>query len=80
MSVMKMRAILSFRYLHIIFSDFYETSHTLNRNILFFRDKKIRVRNESLLRCEVFKLRMCSILYMPNIASPAGSVVFATPC
>ena len=35
---MKMRAILSFRYLHNIISDFDETSHTLNRNILFIRD------------------------------------------
>ena len=51
---MKMRAILSFRYLHNIISDFDETSHTLNRNILFIRDKTIRgdktirVRNDSL--------------------------------
>ena len=41
---MKMRGILSFRYLHNIISDFDETSHTLNRNILFIRDKTIRVR------------------------------------
>ena len=33
---------------HNIISDFYETSHTLNRNILFIRDKPIRVRNDSL--------------------------------
>ena len=53
---MKMRAILSFRYLHNIISDFYETSHTLNRNNLFIRDKTIRVRNDSLYRCEeIFK-------------------------
>ena len=33
-----------------------ETSHTLNRNILFIRDKTIRVRNDSLKRCEeIFK-------------------------
>ena len=44
----EMRAILTFRYLPNIFSDFYEISHTLNRNILFFRDKTIRVRNDSL--------------------------------
>ena len=31
-------------------------SHTLNRNILFIRDKTIRVRNDSLWRCEeIFK-------------------------
>ena len=47
-SVMKMRVILSFRYLHNIISDFDETSHTLNRNILFIRDKTIRERNDSL--------------------------------
>ena len=45
---MKMRAILGFRYLHNIISDFYEISHTLNRNILFIRDKTIHVRNDSL--------------------------------
>ena len=45
---MKIRAILSFRYLHNIISDFYETSLTLNRNILFIRDETIRVRNDSL--------------------------------
>ena len=45
---MKMRAILSFRYVHNIISDVYETSHTLNRNILFIRDKTLRMRNKSL--------------------------------
>ena len=40
---MKMRALLSIRYLCNIISDFYETSHTRNRNILFIRDKTIRV-------------------------------------
>ena len=45
---MKMRAILSFRYLHNTMSDFYETSRTLNRNIVVIRDKTIRVRNDSL--------------------------------
>ena len=44
---MKMRAIFKFRYLHNIISDFYETSHTLNRNILFIRDKTIPLRNDS---------------------------------
>ena len=43
---MKMRAILCFRYLHNIVSDFYETSHILNRNIIFIRDKTICVRND----------------------------------
>ena len=38
---MKIRAILSFWCLHNIISDFYETSHTMNRNILFIRDKTI---------------------------------------
>ena len=47
-SVMKMRAILSFRYLHNIISDFDESSHTLNRNVLFIRDKTIRECNDSL--------------------------------
>ena len=43
---MKMRAISSFRYFHNIISDFDETAHTLNRNILFIRDKTIRIRND----------------------------------
>ena len=38
---------IKFRYLHNIISDFYETSHTLNRNIVFIRDKTIRLRNDS---------------------------------
>ena len=51
-----MRAILSFRYLHNIISDFDETSHTLYINILFIRHKIIRVRNDLLQRCEeIFK-------------------------
>ena len=45
---MKMRAISIFRYMHNVTSDFYETSHTLNKNILFIRDKTIRVRNNAL--------------------------------
>ena len=53
---MKMRAVLSFRYLNSTVSDFYETSHTLKRNIVFIRDKTIRERNDSLYRCEeIFK-------------------------
>ena len=42
------QSLLNFRKLHNIISDFYETSHTLNRNILFIRDKTIRLLNDSL--------------------------------
>ena len=39
---------IKFLYLHNIISDFYETSHTLDRNILFIRDKTIHLLNDSL--------------------------------
>ena len=39
---------IKFRYLHNTISDFYETSHTLNRHIVLIRDKTIRVRNDTL--------------------------------
>ena len=39
---------IKFSVLYNIISDFDETSHTLNRNISFIRDKTICVRNDSL--------------------------------
>ena len=59
---MKMQAILSCRYLHNIISDFYETSHTLNGNNLFIRDRTKRVHNDSLYSCEeIFPYSICQI-------------------
>ena len=65
---MKIRATLSFLYLHDIISDFCETSHALNRNILLSRDKTIRVRKDSFKRCEeIFKWEMSNSIKITQV-------------